>query len=203
MLPSSKNHQLICLTGGVATGKTRVGDWFESHGWTVVCTDKIVHELYEPGQKLPPLIEKEFGPKVLTQKGRVDRKILADIVFNDAKALLRLNEIVHPSVRDEWKKQAEISRSKGKSAMVMIPLAYETNVTAQFDQTWVVACNMSEQKKRLAERGISFTQVEQRIAAQMALQKKIDLADIVIWNNDSWNITESQLSHLINEQSRD
>jgi len=198
MTPTNSNHRLICLTGGVATGKSRVGAWFSAHGWNLICTDEIVHQLYEPEQALPKTIESEFGKKTLTPEGRVNRKVLSEIVFKDSQALSRLNEIVHPAVREEWTQRVQASRSTGQPAMVMIPLAYETKVVAEFEQIWVVACSLEEQKKRLLERGISSNQVEQRIASQMPLQKKMDLADIVIWNNDSWQLTEKQLDPLLN-----
>jgi dephospho-CoA kinase len=199
---TSHPKKLICLTGGIATGKSRVGAWFAEHGWDVICTDEIVHQLYEPGKSLPKLIAAEFGKGTVNAEGRVDRKALSEIVFKDSAALQKLNAMVHPVVREEWKRRVEVSQSQGKRVMVMIPLAYETGVTKEFQQTWVVACNIEKQRERLQERGISLNEAERRIASQMPLQKKIDLADIVIWNNDSWDNTERQID-LINEECCD
>jgi dephospho-CoA kinase len=198
MTQSIQNLNLICLTGGIATGKSKVGSWFASAGWDVICTDEIVHELYKSGGPLPGKIAQEFGPNSIKEDGDVNRKVLSEIVFNNPQALARLNEIVHPLVRQRWKEGVDSSIAAGRRVLVIIPLAYEVNVTQEFQQTWVVACSASEQLQRLQKRGISFTQAKQRIASQMPLQRKIDLADIVVWNNDSWTTTERQLKFLLN-----
>jgi dephospho-CoA kinase len=186
----------ICLTGGVATGKSRVAGWFMARGWKVICTDQIVHELYEPGTPLVHAIAHEFGPEVLTHEGRVNRVELGKRVFTDESARNRLNALVHPKVREEWRKQAAEGKVQGQKVMVVIPLAYETQVQEEFSQVWVVACSDAEQKKRMEQRGFQGEESSQRVASQWPLQKKIDLADVVIWNNADWELTEQQLEQI-------
>ena len=190
----SPQFKLICLTGGVVTGKSRIANWFKEQGWIVICTDEIVHSLYEPGQPLPHEIAHEFGKEILDSKGGVDRKELAKIVFRDPSALRRLNELVHPKVRLEWKRKVAENQGKGKEILVVIPLAYETQVVSEFHEIWVAACSESEQRHRLRDRGFDDFQIKDRLATQWPLQKKIDLANVVIWNNNSWSLTKEQLS---------
>lgn len=187
---------LFCLTGGFATGKSRVATWFAARGWVVVCCDQIVHQLYESGQSLSQEIAREFGSDVLTTDGKVNRTRLGEIVFHDQAALQQLHTLVHPRVREIWKHQAIEAVRKGNKTLVVIPLAYETGVVQEFQQVWVVACSKEIQENRLYQRGLDKDQVTCRIAAQWPLQKKIDLADRVIWNNGLWSLTEEQLERI-------
>jgi dephospho-CoA kinase len=190
------NATLICLTGGIATGKSRVSDWLTEQGWTTICSDEIVHQLYEPNQTLPQEIAKEFGPEVVTAEGRVNREVLGKMVFGNEPARERLNRIVHPKVRAEWRKRSDESLKKRQKTMVVIPLAFETEATTEFNSVWVVACSSSEQKRRLHERGLTDSEIQNRLSSQWPIQKKIDLADCVIWNNDAWALTVEQLEMI-------
>lgn len=185
---------LICLTGGIATGKSKVGEWFEKKGWKVICTDKIVHQLYDNDSSLRQEMIEEFGGSICSSDGKIDRVELGEKIFSQKSMRERLNRLVHPKVRLEWKKQIFDCIQK---TMVVIPLAYETEAQKDFAQTWVVGCLEQEQRKRLSQRGLNDEQIEQRLSSQWPLQKKIDLADIVIWNNASWSLTEEQLEMLI------
>ncbi len=193
MLPSNA----ICLTGGIATGKTRVAEWLRRKRWAVIDTDQIVHELYAPGQDLPPLIEKEFGKEARGADGSVDRKALGRIVFENPQALEKLNKIVHPRVRERWMSLAIVASSQSSRVIVVIPLAYETNAQREFAATWVVACSGAHQRSRLKKRGFNDREVEHRISSQWPLQQKIDLADRVIWNDHAWNLVEQQMTLLV------
>jgi dephospho-CoA kinase len=183
----------ICLTGGIATGKSRVGDWLSKNGWKVICTDEIVHQLYQPGQPLVKEIIREFGVGVESSSGGINRKALGEIVFRETSARNRLNALVHPCVRREWKRLARISIEAKNPTMVVIPLAYETGVDKEFSEVWVVACTEARQMERLQSRGLDEASARRRISAQWPLQKKIDLADRVLWNQNSWELTEEQL----------
>ncbi|MDD2706688.1 MAG: dephospho-CoA kinase [Verrucomicrobiae bacterium] len=187
---------LIGLTGGMATGKSKVGDWFAQRGWAVICSDRIVHELYEPGQPLPARIAECFGAGVLTTEGRVDRRRLGEKVFGDEEGLKRLNAMVHPEVQKVWRLRSREALGRGQSVMVVIPLLYEAGVEKEFEQVWVAACSAAEQKRRLLARGLDEKMISTRLAAQWGLQKKIDLASRVVWNDAGWDLTEKQLMLL-------
>ncbi len=192
---------LICLTGGIASGKSRVTTWLQSHGWPTVCTDAIVHRLYAPGQELPKVLAGEFGAAILSAEGRVDRQRLGELVFGHPDRLARLNALVHPQVRDAWQREIRALPTT-TPVVVTIPLAFETGAPSEFGQTWVVACSVQEQKRRLTERGLTPRQIEDRLAAQWPLQRKMDLADRVIWNEGAWELTEQQLTALEKESRR-
>ncbi len=190
---------LICLTGGIASGKSRVTTWLQSHDWHTVCADEIVHRLYAPDQELPKVLAREFGATILSAEGRVNRQRLGELVFGHPDRLARLNALVHPQVRNAW--QREIRAAVAEIPVVVtIPLAFETGAPSEFGQTWVVACSVQEQKRRLVERGLTARQIEDRLAAQWPLQRKMDLADRVIWNEGAWELTELQLVALEKER---
>ena len=84
------------LTGGIATGKSTASKYFLTQGVPVVDTDKISHQLMEPGQASYQAIVKNFGSKILQKNQTIDRKKLGAIVFNDHKQLNILNDLTHP-----------------------------------------------------------------------------------------------------------
>src|SRR5207249_4449818 len=140
----------------------------KSRKWALVDSDRIVYDLYASGD-LPRTIEKEFGPSVRAKDGSVDRKALGAIVFENPKKLERLNQIVHPPVRERWKKMTDEAASRAGHVAVVIPLAYETDAQNEFASTWVVACSTANQRARLKERGFSETEIDRRLAAQWPL----------------------------------
>lgn len=196
MSNASKHAPRVCLTGGIATGKSRVGQWFFEQGWEVICADEIVHELYRSGQAVAASVGREFGPGVLAGDGSVNRSRLGEIVFSDPAKLRRLNALVHSVVHEAWSLRAECVTAEGRPAMVVIPLAYEVGIQGEFDHVWVVACSARSQEKRLAARGLDCGAVAKRVAAQLPLQSKVDCADGVIWNDGPWELTEAQCACL-------
>src|SRR5690606_19576626 len=88
----------IGLTGGIGSGKTRVADFFESWGASVVDTDAIAHELTAPGGGAIELIRGEFGPAMIAPDGSLDRRAMRELVFDDPGARVRLEAILHPMI---------------------------------------------------------------------------------------------------------
>ncbi|MCC7518135.1 MAG: dephospho-CoA kinase [Verrucomicrobiae bacterium] len=202
MTPNVSSRPLhVCLTGGIATGKSRVARWFTDRGWTTICADEIVHEFYRPGQPVAAAVTKEFGAEVLAADGSVDRARLGRIVFGDRARLARLNALVHPPVREAWRARA--AAVEGRPVMVIVPLAYEAEAAEEFARVWVVACSARTQKARLEERGLNREDVAKRVAAQLPLQTKMDRADRVVWNDGPWKTTVEQIARIEREERRE
>jgi dephospho-CoA kinase len=193
---------LVCLTGGIASGKSRVAGWFAGRGWEVVCADEIVHGMYRPGHAVAASVGKEFGPGVLAADGSVDRSRLGELVFADPAKRARLEALVHPAVREAWKARAGGAAASGRAAMVVIPLAYEVGASSEFERVWVVACSARTQEARLADRGLGRAAAAKRLGAQLPLQAKVDRADRVIWNDGPWERTVEQAERLERECAR-
>src|SRR5947207_14656557 len=98
--PHAASHPMLWvgLTGGIATGKSTVGIMFIELGCHLIDADRITHELFQPGQPVYESVVQAFGDRILASDGRIDRKILGEIVFSDPQARSKLHALVHPAV---------------------------------------------------------------------------------------------------------
>ena len=119
---------------------------------------------------------------------------LGRIVFADEQKRLALNRIVHPFVHQKWTAEIEKLERDGKTevAVVSIPLLYEVGAETQFDCVVTVGCSEQTQIARLAQKGLSETEARARIGAQWPVQKKMDKADFVIWNDGTLQVLSEQ-----------
>jgi dephospho-CoA kinase len=186
------------LTGGVGMGKSTAGRMLGERGLAVVDTDVLARQLVEPGQPALAEIQAAFGPAVLGADGRLLRDELARLVFRDADARRRLENILHPRIRLLWRAQLDQWSAEGRDrAVVIIPLLYETDAAAHFDLVICVACTPATQRQRLRARGWSDGQIQQRFDAQWPAEKKIALADRVVWTESGLDVHAAQLERII------
>jgi dephospho-CoA kinase len=188
----------VCgLTGGVGMGKSAAAGFLRACGAQVADTDEIARQLVEPGRPALAEIEKEFGGGIITSGGALKRGELARIVFADDAARKKLEEILHPKIRERWLAQVESWRKENcKLAVVVIPLLFETQAGAQFDKIICVACSAATQQKRLSERGWTPEQIKQRIAAQMPVDQKIARSDFVVWTDGGLDSHQEQIGRI-------
>jgi dephospho-CoA kinase len=173
---------LCGLTGGVGMGKSTAAAFLEKRGAKIVDTDRLAHELVQPGQPALAEIQNTFGNKVIASDGALRRGELANIVFSDSIARKKLETILHPRIRERWLAQIEKWRKeKCPLAVVVIPLLFETQAESYFDKIICVACAENSRVERLRARGWTPEQINGRIAAQMPVTEKIARADFVIW----------------------
>jgi dephospho-CoA kinase len=190
--------KVIGLTGGIGMGKSAAAGFLREHGLPVVDTDLIARQLVEPGKPALAEIKSAFGPEIIAPDGCLRRDELARRVFADTAARKKLEAILHPRIRTRWKEQIESWRVESRPlAVVVIPLLFETNATAEFDRIICVACSASTQRKRLQSRGWDADQMDQRIAAQWPVEKKMDLADHVVWTEAGLDVHASQLDRIL------
>ena len=182
------------LTGGIAAGKSTVAARWRLAGAAVIETDKLAHQTLAQGTATYDEIVKAFGKGILNADGSINRAALGEIVFGDEQKRLALNQIVHPIVRQMWSAALEkLEReARGTVALVSIPLLYEVGVENQFDCVVAVGCSEQTQLARLAAKGLTATQARARIRAQWPMQKKMDNADFVIWNDGSHRTLSEQ-----------
>ena len=186
------------LTGGIGMGKSAAGKLLRERGVRVLDTDEVARHLVEPGQPALEEILKAFGPDLADANGHLRRKDLARLVFGDATARRRLEEILHPRIRDVWRQQVEAWRVEGCArAVVVIPLLYETDAGSLFDAVVCVACSAGTQRERLQERGWDARQIQRRLDSQWPVEKKMELADYVVWNEGGLEILDTQLKRVI------
>src|ERR1041385_1676927 len=176
----------IGITGGISTGKTSFGHCLrellpEAHFFDA---DVAARELGDNDPEVRRLIEKEFGAKVYSQGGDLNREQVRSIVFADADKKRALEQILHPRIRRQWSLEAERHRNSDKLFFADIPLLYETGGEILCDRVVVVACSPRVQRERLMARmGLDEPEAQQMIDAKMPLAEKIARADHVVWNN--------------------
>jgi len=186
------------LTGGIGMGKSAAGRLLGERGIPVVDTDDLARQLVEPGQPALAEIEKTFGPTMLDAGGRLRRAELAQIVFQDPSARKVLEEILHPRIRTAWQTQIQQQNAEGcPRAVVVIPLLFETNAAPLFDAVICVACSAGTQRRRLTERGWDAPQIRRRVNAQWPVERKLELADYVVWSEGGLAELAGQLLRVI------
>ena len=190
--------KVIGLTGGVGMGKSATHGLLRQRGVPVVDTDLIARQIVEPGQPALAEIRQLFGPDVIGADGRLRRAQLARRVFADSAARRQLESLLHPRIRALWLAQMDTWRAESRPlAVVVIPLLFETCAEKEVDATICVACSAASQRVRLTARGWSLDQIEQRIAAQWPVEKKLALADYVIWTEAGMDVHDAQLDRIL------
>lgn len=189
-----EKNRLIGLTGGIGCGKSTVARVLESRGLVRIDTDQVARDVVRKETVGLGAVVDAFGEAVLTPDGELDRKALASVVFADEKKRKILESILHPLIWSAVIERVEEAFAHGSDVVVEVPLLFENARQEFFDSVWVVACEPDVQRERLKMRNNwDETEIEARIASQMPLQKKVEMADIVIWNNGSSEELESSI----------
>lgn len=186
------------LTGGIGMGKSTAAELLRNRGVPVVDSDVIARQVVEPGQPALLEIQDAFGEDIVGADGRLRRDELARRVFADTEARRTLEVILHPRIRAVWQAQLQVWRAEGQETSVaVIPLLFETDVGRHFDSTICVACTGTTQRERLRGRGWNDEQIDQRIQAQLPVEKKMALADFVVWTEAGLDVHEVQLTRIL------
>jgi dephospho-CoA kinase len=195
----------VGLTGGIASGKSVVGEMFAALGAHVIQADKIAHQLMEPGEAVYQEVVWHFGIGILNPDSSVNRARLAEAAFGNSR-IEELNRIVHPAVlqkQEEW--MDEVGRGDSKSiAIVEAALILEAGAAKQFDQLVVVTCRPEQRVQRWAVRtGVDEKTARQEVARRMAAQfpdeEKIKAADYVIDNSGTIEETRKRVQKIYGE----
>ena len=197
----------VGLTGGIASGKSIVGEMLVARGARLIQADHIAHELMQAGQPVYGEVVRHFGRTILNPDGSVNRPKLAEAAFSpDQTGVTRigeLNAIVHPAVirhEDEWM-EAEGRRDPHVIAVVEAALILEAGVADRFDRLIMVTCSEEQRVKRYAQRHkidveAARREVVRRMSAQLPDSVKIQRADFVIDNSGSIDATEAQVNKI-------
>ena len=184
---------LVGLTGGIACGKSTALGIFGKLGWKIISTDEIVADLLQNDYSLKKAIQNKWGLFVF-ENDEIDKKKIAQIIFNDQEAKTWLENLLHPLVRENWKRQ--VANSEEKNVVVEIPLLFEKKLEHLFQITICVQCQKKTQLRRLFDRGLTKAQSNARIDSQMSLTEKIRLADIVLLGDHSLLFLKQQIEYF-------
>jgi dephospho-CoA kinase len=199
----------VGLTGGIASGKTVVGEIFVALGAHLIQADRISHGLMQPGQAVYEEVVRHFGHEILNPDGSVNRPKLAELAFGAGAHIGResrveeLNRIVHPVVvrqQDEW--MDEIGRHDPRAVVIVeAALILEAGAASHFDRLIVVTCTEEQRIARFAARQkipieAAQKEVTRRMAAQLPDSEKIKTASYVIDNSGSLDATRDQVREV-------
>jgi len=177
---------IVGLTGGIATGKSTMTTLLREQGLAVIDADQIAREVVAPGTDGLAEIVSAFGTSYLRTDGGLDRERLGNAVFADEGMRLKLNAIVHPRVRAQmWRQAREIVEDDAsRIAILDVPLLMEGGTHTVVDVTVLVFAPEDVQRTRLMARsGLSDAHARARIAAQWPIERKRELAQIVVDNS--------------------
>ncbi|HTU43380.1 MAG TPA: dephospho-CoA kinase [Candidatus Aquilonibacter sp.] len=212
----------VGLTGGIASGKSIVGEMFVALGAHLVQADRIAHQLMRPGEPVYNEVVRHFGRAILNPDCSVNRAKLAELAFGANNSAIQdsaslpspqvsetqprvseLNRIVHPAVlraQEEW--MQAIGRSDPRAvAIVEAALILEAGAAGRFDRLLVVTCTDEQRIVRFAARqkvdlDAARHEVARRMAAQLPESEKAKAADYVIDNSGSLNHTRHQVQEV-------
>ena len=173
----------IALTGGIGSGKTSIASIFKSLGVPIIDSDTISKEIILPGKPCFKDIVNEFGEEILTNKGTIDRYKLRDIIFNNDKARIKLENITHPIIFKNIDIQTSLINYP--YCLVIVPLLIETKSVKYFDKVLLVDTLENIQFERVTKRdSISPTLLRKIIKIQATRSERLKYADDIIENNN-------------------
>ncbi|GDX34537.1 dephospho-CoA kinase [Actinomycetes bacterium] len=184
---------LIGLTGGIGSGKSEVSALLTRRGAIVIDADLIVRELQQPGQPAFIKIVEMFGSSVLATDGSLNRATIAAEVFKDKQALQKLNDLIHPLVREEMNLRVERHRNSDKVVVLDIPLLVE-NPRKGLDGVLVIDLDSEIAVSRLVEqRKMTVDDARARVNAQSTREQRLAIANHVIDNSGDRVALERQV----------
>ena len=172
---------VVAITGGIGSGKTTVANQFAALGIEVVDADLIAREVVEPGTPALTAIASHFGPGILDEQGRLDRRALRERIFSDPVAKSWLNALLHPIIRSEMLRQCAAANSP--YCLLVVPLLVENRLTELADRVLVIDVDEATQIERTCRRdGVNREQAQAILASQASRSERLVLADDVLDN---------------------
>jgi len=189
---------VIGITGGIASGKSTVSRMLSELGAVVIDADKVGHEAFRPHTEAWRKVVAAFGKGIMGQNDEIDHSKLAQLVFNDPKALKRLNRIMHPLMHEIVRQKIEALRNQGVEVVVLeATLLIEARWTDLVDQVWVTITSEAAVVNRLvSQKGFTEEQARARIKSQTPIAQRAKNADVVIENDSDMNTLRKKVEGL-------
>lgn len=193
----TNRRRRIGLTGGIGMGKTTVSNYLSSKQIPVFDADLYAREAVDLGSKVLTEIVARHGTNILLLDGTLDRRQLAGIIFDSPSEKIWLEQQIHPFVRDRL--ETELRRLvEAPILLLVVPLLFEARMTDLATEIWVVHTHSEQQEKRLKERDrLSPNQIRARINGQMAIEQKVQQANIVLDNSSTLEALYQQVDKAL------
>ena len=190
--------KIIGITGGIASGKSTVTNYLRQKGVEVVDADAVVHQLQKTGGRLFQILVEHFGVKILLEDEELNRPLLASLIFNNSDEREWSKETQGKIIREELGSLRDKLAQTEDVFFMDIPLLFEQDYAAWFDETWLVYVSPDVQLERLMKRNhLSKESAEARLASQWSLEEKKKLANHLLDNNGSRDQLLSQVETLL------
>jgi dephospho-CoA kinase len=189
---------VIGFTGNIGSGKSTISHLMAELGAVVLSADEIGHEALEPHTETWQEVVNIFGQEILKAGDEVDRQKLGEIVFNDAEALAKLNQVMHRRMYRMAEERIEKLKQQGTKVIVLeAALLIEAGWLPLVEQVWVTVASEDAALPRLRQRsGLSKAQVMARLRSQLPQEEKIKYADVVINNDVPLSEVKTQVKEL-------
>jgi dephospho-CoA kinase len=197
-----QNRRSIVLgvTGGIGSGKSTVSHILEEFGVVIIDADAISREIVEPGEQALGELAEAFGRDIIDEAGRLKRKLLAALVFNDKQNLQIINDILHKYVAQRIKDYVEEQFLRKTDVIVIdAPIPIKTGFLDLCDKVWTVTAPMELRIERVMKRS-AMTREEaiSRINSQIPEEDYIKIADTVIYNDKDIKKLNEEVRHQFN-----
>jgi dephospho-CoA kinase len=186
---------ILGLTGGIGCGKSAAAQKFVALGLHLVDSDALIRNRVLQAPAVIRQICARYGDAILMPGGMVNRSVLAARVFGDDRERVWLEALTHPILFGIWRE--ELASVSVRRWIFEVPLLFEQGLENWFDFTICVASSEDQQIVRLEQRGLSRGLAEQRIAKQLPLARKVELADKVLWNDGTLSFLHAQIDTLV------
>jgi len=189
------------LTGNIGSGKSTVAAMLRDAGIPVLDADRISRQVTAPGERAYDAVVRALGKEIVRDDGSIDRKRLGEIVFADPRLRSRLEAITHPTILEAMKEAiARIEREGHRAVVVEAALIHESGKKGLFEAVISVTCDRETAISRLAARdGMTRSQAEARLRAQLPDDRKTGASDFVIDNTGDIESTRRQVVALAGE----
>ena len=200
-VPLSLKPMLVAITGGIATGKSRVGDFLAQRGEAgILSADAACRALLQPGEPGWQGLRELLGADFFLEHGVLDRSRLRQHLFAEEALRQKVDALLHPLARQRMLREAQslVADGRCQRLLVEVPLLFEAGWQDDYAQVVVVSADQELCVKRLMRRdGVSRVEALQAIAAQMPLAEKARRADFVVDNSGDWEDTRLLLEALL------
>lgn len=190
--------KVIGITGNSGSGKTTASKILEEKlSAYVIDADKVVKDMSQPGTEYFNAIKRVFGDNFFTDDGNINRKKLADEIYNQKDSLHRLNDITFKYVKEEIENQIAANKSENEYVVIDVPLLFEAGLNKSCDVVIAMVADDEKKIERIMERdGIDYATAKKRLDIQPNDDMYLEKADFIIDNTNDDELWQ-KLSEII------
>jgi len=185
---------ITALTGGIGSGKSTAGELFSQLGVRVIDSDKLARDVLAPGTEGFNQVVQSFGEEII-KDGVINRAVLGAKVFSDPAARIKLEAITHPLIRQAF--ADFVANSPSDSIIInQIPLLVESKHDYKFDAVINISSNIANLTARILARGLTQSEIDQRLKAQATESQREEISDFIIQNDTDLPVLKLEVERV-------